>query len=160
MGSHPSRLQSQVGGRVPGGMTMSPRCDGIPSILPSILGGRWDPRGDNHESQVGQDGIPLILPSIPGGRQDPRWDNHESQVGQWDSTYPTLNPRWEAGSQPGLPVSPRWERWDPTYIGGILPFPPEIPGGIGGVPPKSRLPFCIGIPLRNKRNFLILENIY
>ena len=44
----------------------------------------------------------------------------------------------------GLIFYPGWEWWDPTRNGGIPPFPPGIPCGIGGIPPGSRLTFYMG----------------
>ena len=94
---------------------------------------RWDPALDcrwEAASQVGpwaglagsrlgsqvRGGIP---PRIPGGRRDP-----------------TLDPGWEVGSQVGPQVGK-------ANGGGIQAIPPGIPGGIGGIPPESHLPFYL-----------------
>ena len=106
-----------------------------------------------------------ITPWIPGGMwnpgMDPKWD-------RWD---PALDCRWEAASQvgpwvglagsrlgsqvregipPRIPggrqdptLDPEWERPDPANGGGIQAIPPGIPGGIGGIPPESHLPFYL-----------------
>ena len=53
-------------------------------------------------------------------------------------------PPWIPGGRWDPRLDPRWERRDPANGGGIPAIPPGIPGGIGGIPPESRLPFYLG----------------
>ena len=62
------------------------------------------------------------------------------------------NPALNVGSQVGSNFHPRWERWDPTTKGEILPFPPGILSGIAGILPISHLTFYLGNP--NDQNSL------
>ena len=84
----------------------------------------------------------------PGWEDDhPRWDIrilggiYKSHLG---SQVGWPNPVFLEGSRVGLIFYPGWEWWDPTRNGGIPPFPPGIPCGIGGIPPGSRLTFNMG----------------
>ena len=99
---------------------------------------------------------------------DPKWDRWDPALDcRWEAAF-TLDPGWKAGSQvgpwagltgsrlgsqvrggippriPGGRWDPRWEGRDPANGGRIRAIPPGIPGGIGGIPPESRLPFYLG----------------
>ena len=52
-------------------------------------------------------------------------------------------PPWIPGGRWDHRLDPRWERPDPANGGGIQAIPPGIPGGIGGIPPESHLPFYL-----------------
>ena len=116
-------------------------------ITPWIPGGMWNPW------------------------MDPKWDRWDPALDcRWEAAF-ALDPGWKAGSQvgpwaglagsrlgsqvrggipPWIPggrwdprLDPRWERPDSANGGGIQAIPPGIPGGIGGIPPESHLPFYL-----------------